>query len=157
MHTLYRKQLLNDSVENVWAFFTSPTNLSKITPTHLDFCILNKQVIAVTRPGLIIHYTIKPFFNIPMHWTTEITHVVPHFLFVDEQRKGPYAFWHHQHLFTQQQNGVLMEDIVTYSLPAGIIGRFVNKVYVEKTLQYIFDYRAKMINTLFNNKSDELN
>ena len=80
---------------------------------------------------------------------TEITHVKENDYFVDEQRFGPYALWHHQHHFKEVKGGVLMTDIVNYAIPYGIIGRIANKLLVEKQIMKIFNYRTKEINKLF--------
>jgi len=100
-------------------------------------------------PGMIITYKITPLLGIKMNWMTEITHVKENDYFVDEQRFGPYALWHHQHHFKEVKGGVLMTDIVNYAIPYGIIGRIANKLLVEKQIMKIFNYRTKEINKLF--------
>ena len=101
-------------------------------------------------PGQIITYVVKPVAGIPVKWATEITHVKDKEYFVDEQRFGPYAMWHHQHWFKPTDNGVHMTDIVHYAIPLGILGRMANSLMVKKKLKEIFDYRYQKINTLFN-------
>ena len=100
-------------------------------------------------PGMIITYKITPIFGIKMNWMTEITHVKENEYFVDEQRFGPYALWHHQHHFKEVKGGVLMTDLLNYAIPYGIIGRFANEILVAKQIKHIFDYRTKEINKLF--------
>lgn len=97
------------------------------------------------RPGMIITYKIAALFGIPLNWVTEITHVVEPYLFVDEQRFGPYKFWHHTHLFEEQDGGVLMSDIVYYGLPFGIIGNLVHPIIVRPRLEQIFNYRYEVL------------
>jgi ligand-binding SRPBCC domain-containing protein len=80
---------------------------------------------------------------------TEITAVKKYRLFVDEQRRGPYRLWHHQHLFREVANGVEMTDIVHYELPLGPLGNLANSLFVKKQLQSIFDYRTKVIVSKF--------
>lgn len=100
-------------------------------------------------PGMIILYTVKPFLNLPMKWTTEITHCEEGRYFIDEQRSGPYSFWQHQHHFRSVDGGVEMTDIVYYSVGFGFIGRIMNDIYVSRRLQSIFDYREQVIKELF--------
>jgi len=100
-------------------------------------------------PGMIITYKITPLFGIKMNWMTEITHVKENEYFVDEQRTGPYALWHHQHHFKEVKGGVLMTDLLNYAIPYGIIGRLANNVLVEKQIRNIFKYREKAVNKLF--------
>ena len=99
--------------------------------------------------GQIISYVVTPVMGIPMSWTTEITHVIDKKYFVDEQRFGPYSFWHHQHWFKEVEGGVEMTDIVNYGLPLGILGRLANTLFVKSKLQEIFDYREKVVEKYF--------
>ena len=99
--------------------------------------------------GMIIKYTVKPLLGIPMTWVTEITHVEHKHFFVDEQRVGPYAIWHHQHHFKAIDNGVEMKDILHYKLPLGILGNMVHPFLVKNKLQEIFNYRNEKLVELF--------
>ena len=149
MHQLIEKQLLPISIEKAWDFFSDPKNLKVITPEYMGFTIIS-GADKKAYPGQIIQYTVSPLLGIPMRWVTELSHVEPQRFFVDEQRFGPYAFWHHKHFFTPTQDGVLMEDIVDYKLPLGILGKIVHRIYVKKKLRDIFDYRKQKMNELFN-------
>lgn len=100
-------------------------------------------------PGMIITYKVSPLLGIKLNWMTEITHVKDQEYFVDEQRFGPYALWHHEHHFTEIKGGVKMSDILYYAIPYGVIGRLSNKVLVGKEIKKIFKFREKAINDLF--------
>src|ERR1700744_6078368 len=100
-------------------------------------------------PGMIITYKISPLPGIKMNWMTEITHVKEKEYFIDEQRFGPYALWHHQHHFKVVKGGVLINDILNYAIPYGFIGRFANSVFVGKKIRQIFAYRTEAIKKLF--------
>ncbi|MDN5289178.1 MAG: hypothetical protein JWR38_5452 [Mucilaginibacter sp.] len=80
---------------------------------------------------------------------TEIIHVKEGEYFVDEQRFGPYALWHHQHHFKEIDGGVLMNDILNYAVPYGFIGRLANRAFVSNEVKKIFAYREKAIEKLF--------
>ena len=99
--------------------------------------------------GQIIHYTITPLFGLKLEWVTEITHVSDKSFFVDEQRYGPYKFWHHKHFLKEIDGGVEMEDIVHYKLPMGILGKMIHPILVKPKLEQIFEYRQKMLIELF--------
>ena len=99
--------------------------------------------------GIIITYKITPLFGIKMNWMTEITHVKDQQYFVDEQRFGPYALWHHEHHFKEIKGGVQMTDILNYAVPYGVIGRLSNKLLVGNEIKKIFNYREKAINEMF--------
>jgi len=99
--------------------------------------------------GMIITYKISPLLGIKMNWMTEITHVRDGEYFVDEQRFGPYALWHHEHHFKKIEGGVLMNDILNYAIPYSVIGTLANKVFVGKQIKKIFNYREQAIKEMF--------
>ena len=149
IYRLEKKVILTSDMETVWDFFSSPLNLNEITPPDMSFEILSNLTGLKMYPGMIINYKVRPFLNIPMRWTTEITHCEEGHYFVDEQRFGPYSFWHHKHFFKKVEGGIEMTDIVDYGLPLGILGQIANSIYVEQKLQGIFDYRNEVIHKLF--------
>ena len=100
--------------------------------------------------GLIITYRIKPMLNIPLNWCTEITHIKEHQFFVDEQRKGPYNIWHHEHHFKAVEGGVLMTDLLHYDIGKSIFGWIAGKLFVHKQVKEIFEFRKKTLATYFN-------
>ncbi|MGZ3814788.1 MAG: SRPBCC family protein, partial [Mucilaginibacter sp.] len=124
--------------------------LSKITPPEMNFIVTSdNRAQAKMYPGMIITYKVSPLLGIKMNWMTEITQVREMEYFVDEQRFGPYALWHHQHHFKKVEGGVLMTDILDYAIPYGFIGRMANSIFVEKQIKKIFDYREEAIAHLF--------
>lgn len=127
---------------------SNPKNLAVITPPSMGFKTLSGDDREMYS-GQIIHYTITPMFGIKLQWVTEITHIMHNSHFVDEQRYGPYKFWHHKHFFKEIDGGVEMEDIVHYKLPMGILGRMVHPFIVKSKLKEIFDYREKKLKELF--------
>lgn len=138
-------------MEAAWDFFSNPANLQTITPNNLGFKIISKHHGSRMYPGQIIEYKVSPVLGIPMYWMTEITHVETGKYFVDEQRFGPYALWHHQHHFKEIEGGVEMTDIVHYRIPLGFLGRIAHKLFVKKQLEQIFNFRKKKVEELFGN------
>lgn len=133
-----------------WDFFSSPLNLIKITPPDFNLQITSDYTTdSKIYPGMLISYKLSPVFGIKTNWVTEITHVKDMEYFVDEQRSGPYALWHHQHHFKQIKGGVHMTDILTYAIPYGMIGRLANTLFVDKQLKKTFAYRKQQIDKLF--------
>ena len=127
---------------------SDPKNLKTITPEYMGFTILlgaDREMY----PGQIIQYIVTPVLGIPTKWVTEITHVENKKYFVDEQRFGPYALWHHKHFLKEIPGGVEMEDIVDYKIPFGILGQLVHPIIVQPKLKEIFDYRQKKLIELF--------
>lgn len=152
MYTLVRRQHLAAPTAEVWAFLQSPANLDRITPPDLRFRIVT-EVPEIMHDGLIIEYHI----TIPLlgthSWVTEIKHVRPGRSFVDEQRLGPYRFWHHYHEIEPADGGVRMLDRVCYEPPFGPLGRLLHPLYIRRTLDRIFDYRHEQLAQLLNGNS----
>lgn len=148
-YQLARKQILSAGIEEVWNFISSPGNLKEITPDYLDFDITSKDIPEKIYPGMIITYKVKPLLGIPLSWVSEITHIVENQFFVDEQRIGPYAFWHHQHLIEPFEKGVLMTDIISYMPPLSFLGSLANKLFIGKHLARIISYRENAIKKRF--------
>ena len=148
IYTLEVTQFLKITLPEAWDFFSSPGNLSKITPEQLGFKITSGTP-ARMYTGQIITYKVSPFSGVKTNWVTEITHVAEGRFFVDEQRFGPYRMWHHEHHFEVQVNGVLMTDRVSYKLPLGFLGRIAHSLFVKNQLKQIFDYRETCLERMF--------
>jgi len=148
MYQLKRTQFIKTDLKSAWDFFSSPENLKKITPDYMGFDVTT-ELPEKMYEGLMIEYTVKPLLGIPMNWITEIKTVKDLEFFVDEQRKGPYKIWHHEHHFKEVDGGVEMTDIVSYELPLGFLGRIMHPILVRKKLDEIFDYRFKAVEEIF--------
>ncbi|MGE0637410.1 MAG: SRPBCC family protein [Bacteroidia bacterium] len=142
-------QKIPASVEQVWDFISSPKNLKEITPTYMGFEITSPNLPEKMYPGMIISYKVSPLLGIKMTWVTEITHVEKHRYFVDEQRMGPYAMWHHQHKIEAIEGGVLMTDVVSYQPPFGVLGVIANMLFIKSKLKEIFDFRTVAVEKKF--------
>nr|WP_321222473.1 SRPBCC family protein [uncultured Psychroserpens sp.] len=148
IYRLHKKQNLPISMETAWKFLSDPNNLKTITPEYMGFHILS----GADRPmfaGQIIQYIVTPVLGIKTKWVTEITHSVDNHYFVDEQRFGPYALWHHKHFIKEIDGGVEMEDIIDYKVPFGILGQLVHPIIVKPKLEEIFNFRTKKLEELF--------
>ena len=148
VYRLSSKQKLPISVDQAWDFLSNPKNLKTITPDYMRFDIISgdeKPMFA----GQIIQYIVTPVLGIKTNWVTEITQVVDKKYFVDEQRFGPYALWHHKHFIKPIEGGVEMEDIIDYKVPFGFIGRMAHPILVKPKLTVIFNYRTQKLIELF--------
>ncbi len=148
VYRLSSKQQLPISMDEAWDFLSNPANLKEITPKYMSFDIIS----GADRPmfaGQIIQYIVTPILGIKTTWVTEITHVVDKEYFVDEQRFGPYALWHHKHFIKPVEGGVEMEDIIDYKVPLGFLGRLVHPILVKPKLTEIFNHRTKKLIELF--------
>lgn len=149
-HRLYREQQLNCDIETAWHFFSSPKNLSKITPKDMGFTVLSDYNGEQIAKGMVIDYIVSPLLKIPLKWRTIITHVDTNKSFTDFQVKGPYKYWKHFHEFIPNRGGVLMKDTVDYEMPFGFIGKMAHLLFVKKKLEAIFDFRYTILEKLFN-------
>ncbi|HMN91446.1 MAG TPA: SRPBCC family protein [Saprospiraceae bacterium] len=143
------KQFVPRPLDEVWHFFSRPENLDNITPKDMSFEILSDIKDVPMYEGMIVRYRVSPFLGIKMNWVTEITHVRDRQYFIDEQRFGPYAFWHHQHHFEEQDGGVLMTDILNYKIPYGFIGTVADTFFVNDRIEQIFRYRKQVVEEIF--------
>jgi ligand-binding SRPBCC domain-containing protein len=148
IYTLYKKQNLPITVDQAWDFLSRPANLKAITPDYMSFDILSGADRPMY-PGQIIQYIVTPILGIKTKWVTEITHVKDKHYFVDEQRFGPYALWHHKHFIKEIDGGVELEDIIDYKVPFGILGQLAQPILVRPKLEEIFKYRTKKLEELF--------
>lgn len=148
MHTLERTQHLPIGLDKAWEFFSSPHNLSVITPDDMGFEVLSGAEDDMYE-GQIISYTVRPIFGIPIKWVSRIQDVIEKKQFVDIQLKGPYKHWHHTHTFTPTDKGVEMKDVIRYQAPMGMLGRMIEPILVRPRLEKIFDYRFKTLEEMF--------
>jgi ligand-binding SRPBCC domain-containing protein len=148
MKKLKQEQFLPITLDEAWKFFATPKNLNEVTPDDMVFEIIS-ELPDIMYAGLLINYRLKPMFNIPINWCTEITHIQEKEYFVDEQRKGPYRIWHHEHHFKAVDGGVLMTDILHYDVGKWIFGRIAGKLFVDKKVKSIFEYRNRTLETYF--------
>lgn len=146
-YLLKRQQFIAAPHDEVFRFFEDPRNLERITPRWLNFRITGMDSLPV-RLGFRIGYRIR-WLGLDLPWVTRITEYEPGRRFVDVQKKGPYAFWRHEHVFEEAEGGTLMRDRVQYALPFGILGSVAHGLIVSRQLRRIFDYRARRIARMY--------
>jgi len=147
-YVLERRQTVNRSRGEVFAFFADAANLERLTPGSMHFHILTPLPIDM-RAGAVIDYRIA-LFGVPLRWRTLIDLFEPEARFVDVQTSGPYSFWRHTHSFEDAPGGgTIITDHVEYALPFGPLGRMAHALFVGRQLRHIFDFRQKIIAGLF--------
>jgi ligand-binding SRPBCC domain-containing protein len=152
-YQLYKEQQLKCDIETAWDFFSSPHNLSKITPSDMGFTVTSDLGNEPIYEGMEIDYIVSPLLKIPMKWKTKITEVEFQKNFTDLQAKGPYKYWSHFHELEANDKGVLVKDTVNYEMPFGILGIIAHKLIVKKKLESIFNYRYQILDNKFNKNS----
>jgi len=132
--------LINKPIEEVFDFFSNAENLEYLTPKNLHFSILTPRPIEMKK-GLLIDYKLK-LYGLGFKWQTEISEWSPKSSFVDQQKKGPYTYWIHRHLFEPRGNSTLVKDEVNYAVFGGGL---VDKLFIQRELRAIFSFRASQM------------
>jgi NADH dehydrogenase len=143
MPTIRSHQIIPRPREEVFAFFSEPRNLARITPPDLGFEFRSDDFRM--REGLEIEYRLRPLLGIPVTWRTRITAYDPPGSFVDDQAAGPYRRWTHRHTFTDLGEGTAVDDEVRLELPFGLLGRAASRLVIRSRLEAIFRYRARAV------------
>lgn len=146
-HIFEASQWIPRDVNEVFEFFSSETNLEKITPPWLKFHVIGKSTPQM-QAGTLIDYKLK-INGVPVKWRTEIVVWEPGKRFVDNQLHGPYKRWHHTHTFKSENGGTRMNDSVLYQLPLGRLGDLAAGWKVRRQVRGIFAYRREVIEKLF--------
>jgi ligand-binding SRPBCC domain-containing protein len=147
MHTLTKETVVNRPLKEVFDFFSKAENLNEITPPDMQFQILTPLPINIQK-GTLIDYKIK-VNGIPFKWKTLISTWEPPYRFVDEQLKGPYNTWIHEHTFEERDGKTYMKDVVKFKSPGWILEPLINSLFIEKKVKGIFEYREKKLNEFF--------
>ncbi|MET0620773.1 MAG: SRPBCC family protein [Thermoanaerobaculia bacterium] len=147
MDSLDQTQRIAAPLPEVFAFFSNPANLARITPPWLSFR-LHGTAPETLAEGSRLEYRIR-WSAFTIRWVTRITKWRAPFEFEDIQEKGPYASWIHTHRFAESDGVVVMQDHVDYALPFGPLGRLVHRLRVRRQLEQIFDYRRRAIDEIF--------
>ncbi len=130
--------------EEMFLFFGNAANLDAITPPWLNFRILTPLPI-VMREGTLIDYRLR-VRGLPLRWRTRINAWQPPHRFVDEQLRGPYRQWIHEHTFTPHNGGTLARDVVRYAVPFDIL---LHRRFVRPDIERIFEFRATALKRRF--------
>ena len=149
LHRLKQTKEIPIGIEDAWRFFSDPSNLARITPPEMGFLITSPELPMEIHAGLIITYRVRVLPPLSLGWVTEITQARPPHFFIDEQRFGPYRFWHHQHHFEEIAGGTRTSDIVHYALPFGPLGSMAHALFVRRRLRQIFDFREQALTDMF--------
>lgn len=136
----------------VFDFFADAANLEAITPRFLHFQIVTPLPIQM-RPGALIDYRLS-LHGVPIRWRTEIAAWEPPVRFIDQQLRGPYRYWIHEHSFTDRDGGTLVKDSVSYAVPGG---RLIHWMVVKRDLQTIFGWRRLTLENFFSPQPVEKN
>jgi hypothetical protein len=139
--------MIHRSPEAVFAFYSNPLNLQKVTPPNLHFTVLTAGPYRLT-VGTLIDYRMR-LIGIPIRWTSRIAEYNPPHRLVEEQTRGVFSSWHHEYAFSPEKSGTRVTETVRYGVPLGFLGTIAHRYFVDRFLNYIFDYRYSVIGHLF--------
>jgi ligand-binding SRPBCC domain-containing protein len=126
-------------IERVWAFHEAPDALEKLTPPSVKLeVLLNEGGIAVGARKVIRVPVLGP---IRSEWHAIHTVCDAPRLFIDEQERGPFAYWHHEHRFQAHNQGTQLTDAITFELPGGWLVNFFGAPFVRLQLRGMFRHR----------------
>ncbi len=128
----------------IFPFFADATNLETLTPPWLNFKIITPTPIAM-RAGALIDYRLR-VHGLPVRWRTRINEWQPPHRFVDEQLRGPYRQWIHEHTFAARDGGTLARDVVRYAVPLDFL---THRWLVRPDVEKIFAFRAQALKKRF--------
>ena len=130
--------------EELFPFFADAANLDAITPPWLHFHIVTSPPIEM-REGALIDYKLR-VRAVPLRWRTRINVWQPPHRFVDEQIRGPYRQWIHEHMFEARDGGTLARDVVHYAVPFDFIS---HRWLVRPDVEKIFPFRQEALRARF--------
>ena len=136
--------------EEVFEFFSDARELGRITPSWVNFRMLTPTPVDM-HEGTLLDYKIR-LHGVPIKWRTEICVWEPCSRFVDQQVRGPYKKWYHEHIFESVEGGTLVKDNVHYIVP---FGDWVNRLFVQPDLEKIFRFRHDMLHEIFERRIAE--
>ncbi len=146
-YVLQTTTVINKPLKEVFEFFSKAENLNKITPKEVYFKILTPLPIPMEK-GTLIDYKIK-LNGIPFVWKTRISEWNPPFKFADQQLVGPYSKWYHEHFFEEKDGKTIMTDKITYLSKGWIIAPLLHRLFVDKKVKQIFEYRETQLQQIF--------
>ena len=135
-------------IDETFEFFADAHNLERLTPPILRFEVLTPSPIEI-KAGTLIDYRLR-VRGVPVRWQSEITAWEPPHRFVDEQRRGPYSLWIHEHTFRPEDGGTVAEDHLQYAVPGGAL---VNRLFVAGDVRKIFEFRNQRLQHILGGES----
>ncbi len=144
-----RVQRLPIDPDVAWGFFSNPANLALITPPRYGLRDISPMVAKTVYPGYVYVLRMRAMGFMPVEWLGEITLVEPPYRFIDQQRVGPFKYWHHEHVITPIEGGVEIRDSLHYMMPFGIFGKMAHSLLMRRQMAEMFEYRARMLEDYF--------
>ena len=141
MLTFVKESVFPTSVEELFAFHERPEAFELLQPPW--------DRVEVVRPpaGLEVGTHVEARVGVgPLRFAVVAEHVAyeKNVRFEDVMLEGPFAHWHHRHLFREHEDGAVLRDEIEYAPPLGFLGRLVDPLLIRPRLERMFDYRHEV-------------
>lgn len=141
-HVFERSVEIAAPAERVWAFHEEPDAFARLNPPWEHTEVLQAPTSLAKGTRVRMRGRVLGLW-LPI----EAVHVAydPPRMFADEMTRGPFAYWHHDHLVEPLgPSRARLVDRITYALPLGFMGDLVGKPIAEARLRRMFEYRHRV-------------
>ena len=132
--------LINAPIESVFHYHDDTQNLLRITPPGIRVSFTTSGDKGL---GQVIHLKVRQFGIFVTSWHVRITEYQPPSLMVDEQIRGPFAYWKQTRKLRVVGGKTELTDIVDYSVPFGLLGKLATVLVVRRQIESMFAYRQQ--------------
>lgn len=138
MEHFVKESLLDAPCERVFAFHERPDAFALLQPPWEKTRIIRPPRSLKVGTVVVLKTKLGPLWI-----TIEAEHVayVQNERFDDVMRRGPFAHWHHKHLFSARGGQCLLRDEIEYALPLGALGELLGAAFVRRKLERLFTFR----------------
>jgi len=136
-----KESVIEASVEEVFAFHERPDAFALLQPPWEHAQILQPP------SSLAVGTVVKLRSRVGPLWLTIVAEHVAYEKnqrFEDVMKRGPFAKWHHKHLFIADPAGCLLRDEIDYQPPLGLLGKLMSPFVIEPRLKRMFEYRHQI-------------
>jgi ligand-binding SRPBCC domain-containing protein len=144
-HTFHTEQWVPYPRDRVFAFFADPANLPPLMPAWQRARVEKAPDVAAEGSLITLSFRPVPFFPLRLQWDALITEFRWNDFFCDEQRRGPFKYFHHCHRIREERSGTVVSDDVEYQLPFDVLGEVANSVMMKRQIRSLFRHRQKML------------
>jgi ligand-binding SRPBCC domain-containing protein len=139
---------VNATRQELWDFLSNPANLDALTPKHMGGSPVGDMPDKM-KTGMEVTYEIRLLRFIKLEWIARFPEVIPNAYFIDQQVKGPFKSWQHNHIIAERDGKIYMDDKVIYEPPLGVLGDLGNALIIRPMLKSLFRFRSKIFKKMF--------
>lgn len=137
-HVFETSSLIKTTMPHIIEFHEDPAALSKLSPPPIFAQMRRDDRQSLTEGDLEFTLWLGP---IPIKWWARHEPGPTATSFADRMVDGPMAYWRHEHIFTQEADGVRLTDRVTLAHKGGLQGLFTRLMFDGLPLRILFFYR----------------